>query len=86
MKDVDLLLARAQVGLAFFFALVFAATLILLFMGVAGITDLSDAAMQLLVGMAGVIGTIVTLQQNYFFARHRAPTIEPTPSPTPTAR
>lgn len=84
MNQVDVLLARAQVGLAFFFAAAFVAVLIMLFMGIAGIAALPESAIQLLVGMAGVLGTIVTLQQNYFFARHRAPSApETAPEPVP---
>jgi hypothetical protein len=34
-------------------------------------SNLSETANTLLTGLLGVFGTVLTLQQNYFFARHR---------------
>lgn len=68
MNDVDKLLARAQVGLAFLVAMGFLAILgVLLFHG----ATLSSTAVTIVTGLLSVLGTIFTLQMNYFFARHR---------------
>lgn len=69
--SVDTLLARAQVGLAFLFAAAFVGLILLLCFSFSGVRPLSQEANTLLTGLLGVMGTIVTLQQNYFFARHR---------------
>lgn len=72
MSDqVDVLLARAQVGLAFFFSLGF---LTLLFVLIFFRRDMSPPESQILTGLLAVLGTIVTQQSAYFFARHRQPT------------
>lgn len=68
MKDADLLLVRAQVGLAFFFSFGFiGAVFVMVFFN----GTLSQTANTLLTGLLGVLGTIVTQQMNYFYARQR---------------
>jgi hypothetical protein len=68
MSDVDKLLARAQVGMAFMFAVGFISVLLVL---VFWAKDLPPIVNTLLTGLLGVFGTIVTLQQNFLFARQR---------------
>jgi hypothetical protein len=68
MNDNDLLLARAQVGLAFLMALGFLSTLFVL---IAVHNELAPVENSLLSGLTGVLGTIVTQQSGYFFARQR---------------
>lgn len=83
MNDIDRLLARAQVGLAFLTAIGFFVLLgILLFHGFA----LNQAVTDIVTSLLGVLGTIFTLQMNYFYARHRPQTGEPVPTnPTQAA-
>lgn len=69
MTDVDKLLARAQVSLALltliaFVGLIFA----LLFHQTAQISGHHDV----IIGLLSGLGTVLTLQMNYFFARHRS--------------
>jgi hypothetical protein len=66
--DRDLILARAQVALAFFFGACF--------MGCLGVLMFNHATMSaqeltIVTGLTSVLGTIVTQQSNYFFARQR---------------
>jgi hypothetical protein len=78
LNDVDRLLARAQVGLAFLFAIGFIAILgALMFLS----KDLSATATTVLTGLLSVFGTILTLQMNFFYARQRQPAL---PDPTTT--
>lgn len=68
MADIDKLLARAQVGLAFLVAGGFLLILtVLLFHS----TQLTQPVVGIATSLLGVLGTIFTLQMNYFFARHR---------------
>lgn len=84
MNDVDRLLARAQVGLAFLFAVAFIIVLLVLLLSLTGVKELPAAINALLTGLLGVFGTIITLQQNYFFARQRPPAL-PDSVPAPPA-
>jgi hypothetical protein len=64
----DVILARAQIGLAFFFGFAF--------MGCLGVLMFDHAVMSaqeltIVTGLTSVLGTIVTQQSNYFFARQR---------------
>ena len=77
-SDVDLLLARAQIGLAYLFAVGFIGILAML---VFQPINLTPTATTILTGLLSVFGTILTLQMNYFFARQRPPTL---PDPTNT--
>lgn len=84
MNRIDLMLARAQIGLAFFFGLAFVSAVLMLMLSIAHVVDLPNGANALLTGMAATLGTIVTLQQNYFFARHRpGSTVDPADDGTP---
>lgn len=83
--NTDHLLARAQVGMAFLFALAFIAVLLVLLLSLTGVHELAPSVNTLLTGLLGVFGTIITLQQNYFFARQRPTTLpDPVSTPTPT--
>lgn len=84
MTDTDKLIARAQVGLAFLFALAFIVVLLVLLVSLTGVKELPAAINALLTGLLGVFGTILTLQQNYFFARQRPPTV-PDPVDRPSS-
>jgi len=68
MSDLDLLLAKAQVGLAVLMSLGFLATLFVLILLH---NTLAPVENSLLSGLTGVLGTIVTQQSGYFFARQR---------------
>jgi len=80
MSEIDRLLARAQVGLAFLFAVGFILILAVLLLSLTGVKELPASTNALLTGLLGVFGTIITLQQNYFFARQRPHGL---PDPTP---
>ena len=80
-NKVDTLLARAQVGLAFFFSAGFIGCLFVLMLLH---NQLDTDAKTLLTGLLGVLGTIITQQSAYFFARHRPPTVEDADVPDPT--
>lgn len=70
MNDVDKLLARAQVWLAVLVACGFLGLLfVLLFHSV----ELTAAGTTIVTGLLSVLGTILTLQMNFFYARHRSP-------------
>ena len=72
------LLALAQVGL-FFLSL--AGFLGILFVVVLRISKLDSTTEKLAYTMLGVLGTIVTQQAGYFYARHRPQDSDP-PNPT----
>ncbi len=67
MDTTDTLLARAQVGLAFLLAFGFIGVLFTLIF-------YKPADTTILTNMLVVLGTLLTLQMNYFFARHRPAT------------
>lgn len=72
MNVADLMLARAQVGLAYLLAGGFLGILgILLFHS----STMSATEVTILTGLLSVLGTILTLVMNYFFARQRPPTL-----------
>ena len=78
MNDVDKMLARAQVGLAFFFAIfVFALVFSLIFYR----SEMNSVEVTILTSITSVLATILTLQMNFFFARTRPPAL---PDPTTT--
>jgi energy-coupling factor transporter transmembrane protein EcfT len=79
MNDIDTLIAKTQAKLAFLFGVAFIFVLLMLIFVLAlwalkVLTEPPTSILSLLTGLLGVFGTIVTLQQNYFFARHRPPT------------
>lgn len=77
-KDMDLLLARAQVFLAVLFAAGFLALLAaLMFLR----SEMSPTVLTTVTTMLTVLGTLLTLQMNFFFARQR-PHALPDPSTT----
>ena len=80
MYDVDRILARAQVGLAFLFAFGFFA---LLFVLLLFHRDLSSTELTILTGLVSVLGTLLALMMNFFFARTR-PAALPDPTTTTT--
>jgi hypothetical protein len=78
--DVDLMLARAQVGMSFLFAiLIFALLFVLIFMHEA----ISGVALTIITSVIASLITVLTLQQNFFFARQR-PHALPDPTNTTT--
>lgn len=79
--DVDLLLARAQVGLAVMFALGFFGVLFFL---MCYHKEMSSTEVTILTGLVSVLGTLLALQQNFFFARTR-PAALPDPTVTTTS-
>src|ERR1039457_4263256 len=81
MYDVDKILARAQVGLAFLFAIGFFGLLfaLLLFH-----RDMSATELTILTGLVSVLGTLLALMMNFFFARTR-PAALPDPTTTTTS-
>lgn len=80
MNDVDKMLARAQVGLAFLFAAGFFGLLftLLLFH-----REMTPTELTILTGLVSVLGTVLALILNFFFARTR-PAALPDPSGTTT--
>jgi len=81
MNNVDTMLARAQVGLAFLFAVGFFA---LLFMLLLFHRDMSATELTILTGLVSVLGTLLALMMNFFFARTR-PAALPDPTTTTTS-
>lgn len=80
MNDVDRLLARAQVGLAFLTATAFIAclgSLLWLLLVPYGSNQPSQTALTLLTALLATFGTIFTMQQQYFFSRQRPPSLPP---------
>jgi len=81
MYDVDKLLARAQVGLACLFSFGFFGLL-------AGLIffhrDMTPTELTILTGLVSVLGTLLALQMNFFFARTR-PAALPDPTTTTTS-
>lgn len=79
-KDMDLLLARAQVFLAILFAGGFLGLLCgLIFFH----SDMSATVLTTVTTMLTVLGTLLTLQMNFFYARQR-PHALPDPATTTT--
>jgi len=79
-SDTDLLLARAQVAIAFLFSIGFMS---ILFVLIFYYSNLSAPANTLLSGLTGALVTIVTQQSAFFFARQR-PNALPDPTTTST--
>jgi len=73
MNDIDKLLARAQVGLTFLFAIGFLGILLALLL----IPGINKEVSSLLTNMLTVLGTLLTLQLNFFFSRQRPPALPP---------
>lgn len=85
MNELDLLLARAQVRMATTTLWMFFIVLMTLMLSLTGIIQVSTEGNILLTAMTGVLGTIVTQQQGYFYARQRGPARDPaTPVAAPT--
>jgi hypothetical protein len=82
VNEIDLILARAQVRMATMTLMMFFIVLMTLLLSLTKAISIGNEANILLTAMTGVLGTIVTQQQGYFFARHRQPTI-PAPAPVP---
>lgn len=80
MSDVDKLLAQAQIGLAAIFAFGFFA---IVFFMMLWHKNLTDTELTVLTGLLSVMGTLLTLQMNFFFARTR-PAALPDPTMTTT--
>jgi hypothetical protein len=80
--DTDLLLARAQVIIAILFAVGFFGVLFaLMFFAKA----MSDTVVTILTGLVSVLGTLLALIMNFFFARQR-PQADSIPDPTTTTK
>jgi hypothetical protein len=80
MYDINKILARAQVGLAFLFAVGFFALLFLLLLYH---KDLGSTELTILTGLVSVLGTLLALMMNFFFARTRPAALpDPTTSTT----
>lgn len=80
MYDVDRILARAQVGLAILFSVGFFG---LLFSLIFFHRDMSPTELTILTGLVSVLGTLLALMMNFFFARTR-PAALPDPTTTST--
>jgi predicted lipid-binding transport protein (Tim44 family) len=81
MNDVDRLLARAQVFLAVLFAVGFLGLLTgMIFFH----SDMSATVLTTVTTMLTVLGTLLTLQMNFFYARQR-PAALPDPTTTTTS-
>jgi|HubBroStandDraft_4_1064222.scaffolds.fasta_scaffold05608_6 protein-S-isoprenylcysteine O-methyltransferase Ste14 len=79
MNDADRWLAKAQIGLAFFFSVfVFALVFSLIYYR----SQMSSVEVTILTSLTSVLATILTLQMNFFFARTRPAAL---PDPTPPA-
>lgn len=79
-NTIDQLMAKAQIGLAFLIALGFLTILGALLYVATHPMPLQGAVVTLLTGLLSVLGTILTLQMNYFFARHRTSAVlDPSP-------
>ena len=79
--DVDRLLAWAQVLMSFFFAfMIFALLFVLIFKH----DSVSGVALTIITSVIASLITVLTLQQNFFFARTRPPAI-PDPTSPPSA-
>lgn len=83
MIDVDSVMAKAQVRLTFTVTLAFVMIIVLWTAAVffllmhpslpASVTAIATTLLATLTGLLGTLGTIFTLQHNFFFARHRPP-------------
>jgi hypothetical protein len=71
MNSNDSLIAKAQIGLAFAVLLSFVAVLIVMLILLVSPKAPNQALLSVLTGLLATLGTIFTLQMNYFFARHR---------------
>jgi hypothetical protein len=80
MNFADKLLAYAQVGHSFLFAIGFFALLFILIMYH---RDMTSVEVTIMTGMVSVLGTLVTQQQTFFFAR-KNPSALPDPNATTT--
>jgi uncharacterized membrane-anchored protein len=79
--DVDYLLAWAQIGLAFLFAIcIFALVFVLIFFN----ASISATALTIITTVITALVTILTLIANFFYARTR-PAALPDPSTTTTS-
>lgn len=81
MNEIDSMLAKAQVGLAFLFAIGF---LLILAVLIFYQTNLTPTVTTILTSLLSVFVTILTLQSNYFFARQRPPGLPDSPPTTTT--
>lgn len=79
----DTVIARAQIGLAYLYAVAFLADLTYL---IVSMPELTEAAKILLLPMLGWLGALVQQHSSYFFARQRPdtpasepPSLEPPP-------
>ena len=84
MTPLDLLIARTQRHLTFIYWLLFAAVLgALIFVP----RPLDDSVKTLLITMAGILGTLVTMQNQFWFARQRTAGVpDPTTTTTTTTK
>jgi hypothetical protein len=81
MNSTDYLLAKAQISLSHLMSGGFLAVIfVLIFFH----RDLDDTSKTLLTGLAGVLGTIVTQQNGYWFQRQRPHTQTDGDSEVPT--
>ncbi len=80
MKDLDTLIANTQRNLTYVYWLLFAAVLgTLLFLP----RPLDESIKTLLITLAGILGTLVTMQNQFWFSRPRVAGI-PDPATTTT--
>lgn len=77
--DVDQLLARAQVGIAFLFSAGFFGVLFLLMLYH---KEMGTTEVTILTGLVSVLGTLLALMMNFFFSRARPAAL---PDPTTTS-
>ena len=80
--DVDLILARAQVAMAFLFAILLFTILAALLYLLATNAPLNSAILTIIGSVIASLITVLTLQQNFFYARQR-PSALPDPNSPP---
>lgn len=80
-NTIDQLMAKAQIWLAVLIAMGFLSILAALLYIATHPVPMQGSVVTLLTGLLSVLGTILTLQMNYFYARHRSSAVLD-PSPT----
>lgn len=76
MSKSELLLARAQIGLAGFYAVAFVGLVVIIIF-----VPLSDGSLDIAKDMFQALIVLITTQSTYFFARQRTTTPPPHPDP-----
>lgn len=80
MKDMDRMIGRAQIALAFFFAIAFIGLLAVLLIYS---HEIADTTRELIKDMMQALLMILSTQTAFFFARSRPPADPPPPGASP---